>query len=288
MSEASGKAVKTAKKAAAHPGYELAARFGYAVRGLLYAGIGVSALPLALGYTGHAKDQRGTLLAVTSNGFRGPLLGVIIVGLVAYSLWGFVRAVWDPLHRGDDLPGLLDRAGFVWSGLVYGSLAVFCSQLLLAPQAGGGDGRLLSQVLSHRTGVIATIVAGLIGIAVGIGQLIEGYRAGFKKDLKRAGVSAEERLATEWLGRIGMVSRGVAFGLMGWLTILAAIRDDPKRVGNMSAALESLTANWEGRLLLLAVCLGFIAMGVHSLLAGRRMRLMSDTTPDPAKKTEHR
>lgn len=276
MSEASHKAVRGAKKAAESPGYELAARFGYGIRGLLYAGIGISALPLAFGYTGHAKDQRGTLLAVTSNGFRGPLLAVIIFGLLAYSLWGFLRAIWDPLRRGKDLPGLLDRAGFAWSGLVYGSLAIFCAQLLFSPQAGAGDGRLMGQVLAHRTGVIATIIAGAIGIGVGIGQLIEGYRAGFRKDLKKSRVSPEERLATEWLGRIGMAARGVAFGLMGWLTILAAISHDPKRVGNMSATLESLTASGAAKVLLLAVCLGFIAMGVHSFLAGRSIRLMSE------------
>ena len=31
------------------------------------------------------------------------LLFAVVIGLGAYSIWGFVRAVFDPLQRGDDI-----------------------------------------------------------------------------------------------------------------------------------------------------------------------------------------
>ena len=32
-----------------------------------------------------------------------------LAGLGAYSLWGFVRAIFDPLHRGDHPAGIAER-----------------------------------------------------------------------------------------------------------------------------------------------------------------------------------
>ena len=43
------------------------------------------------------------------------LMIVIVAGLIGYSLWGFVRALLDPLGRGTDTKGLTARAGYLLS-----------------------------------------------------------------------------------------------------------------------------------------------------------------------------
>src|SRR5437868_5176299 len=107
-----------AKRAAANPGLKLLQRLGYAVRGVLYVTMGFLALRIALGKPdGQATDLNGSLVYVVGNPFGKVLLFVAVVGLAAYSLWGLIRATFDPLHRGSDPSGYMERLGFVSSAV---------------------------------------------------------------------------------------------------------------------------------------------------------------------------
>ena len=112
VKSAARKANTRTKNAAANPVYELAARWGYVVRGFLYGLMGVIGLLLAVGIVGHATDQKTSLQYIAASPLGFLVLGIFAVGLAAYSTWGFVRAVYDPLHRGDEVPGLMARLGF--------------------------------------------------------------------------------------------------------------------------------------------------------------------------------
>src|SRR5216117_3511133 len=100
------RAKATTRKTAANPALELLERAGYIVRGVLYAAMGTFALGLAL-------------------------------GLGAYSIWGFVRAIFDPLHRGHDATGIAERLGFAWSGIAYLSIVVFALHIIAGSAASG-------------------------------------------------------------------------------------------------------------------------------------------------------
>lgn len=110
--------------AAANPWVERLARFGYLMRGVVYATIGVLALQLALGTGGQATTQSGAIAMLGSQPFGKGLLILIVVGLASYSLWGFIRALFDPLHRGHDSKGMVARIGFAFNGLAYGLLII--------------------------------------------------------------------------------------------------------------------------------------------------------------------
>src|SRR5450759_3024797 len=91
------------KHVAANPQLELLERLGYVVRGALYAVMGFLALRIALSQPGgKATDLSGSLVWLIGNPFGKVVLVVTIIGLIAYSIWGFVRAIYDPLHRGHD------------------------------------------------------------------------------------------------------------------------------------------------------------------------------------------
>ena len=92
----------TTRKTAANPALELLERAGYVIRGVLYAAMGTFALGLALGLGGTATDQSGSLRILTGGPAGNVMLFAVVIGLGAYSIWGFVRAVFDPLHRGHD------------------------------------------------------------------------------------------------------------------------------------------------------------------------------------------
>jgi len=69
--------------------------------------MGMLALAIALSIGGgQATDLSGSLVFLIGNPFGKVVLVAMIVGLSAYSLWGLVRAIFDPLHRGRDTSGV--------------------------------------------------------------------------------------------------------------------------------------------------------------------------------------
>src|SRR5487761_175769 len=175
------------KRAATNPVLELLERLGYVVRGTLYAVMGLLALKIVLSVTGgKTTDLTGSLVVLVSNPSGKFVLVIVAVGLAAYSIWGFTRAIYDPLHRGSDASGYMARLGFVSSALSYAAIVFFALQLLAGSGATTNDNtkNTVASVLTHPAGGALTILIGLVVIGVGLGQLVESYRATFAKDLK--------------------------------------------------------------------------------------------------------
>src|ERR1051326_7368818 len=175
------------ERTAANPALEMLERAGYVVRGVLYATMGSLALGLALGTGGNATDQSGSLVFLTQNGAGRVVLLVVIACLGAYALWGFVRAIFDPLHRGDDPPGVAERLGFAWSGIAYTSVVLFALRLLIgnSPSHRDSTQAAIASILALPAGKWLAIGIGLVAIGVGLGQFVDAYKATFKTDLKR-------------------------------------------------------------------------------------------------------
>jgi hypothetical protein len=262
---------------AANPQLELLERLGYVVRGVLYAVMGFLALRIALAQRGgKATDLSGSLVWLIGNPLGKLVLIVTIIGLAAYSLWGFVRAIYDPLHRGRDTKGIAARIGFVTSALSYAAIAFFALQILGGQGAASHDStqRTVSSLLANPAGGFITELLGIIAIGIGIGQFIEAYRATFKNDLKGAEMSRSERDIAIGLGRFGMAARGVTFLVIGWFLIQAGLHNAPAQVHGFGGAFLFLLAQPYGRLLLGIVALGFIALGLHSFACARWIRLL--------------
>jgi uncharacterized protein DUF1206 len=269
------RAAKDVEKQAANPWFERATRLGYGVRGILYGLVGILAIGQALGIGGQATDMRGGVEAITDNPLRYPILAIALVGLIAYSGWGFVRAVYDPLHRGDDPVGLAARLGFVWSGISYLFLAVFLIQLGAGRSAHGEMVRnFVAATLQRPAGRWVAAAAGAVCIAFGLGQFVDTVKASFRKDLKRGAMTRWQRLAAEYLGRFGMLSRGVIFSMLGWFVVLAALTQNPGQARGWGSVFDVLAAQPHGQVLLVFVALGFVALGLHSFACARWIRTL--------------
>jgi Domain of Unknown Function (DUF1206) len=269
------KANREAKKASASPGFQLAERFGYAVRGVLYGSMGVLALGVATSSGGRLVDQSGSLSLVASAPFGRIVVAAFVVGIGAYSAWGFIRAVYDPLHRGRGTRGLANRLGWAWSGTSYGLLAIFALRLAVAGPHAPGDAvtGVATWLFGLPGGRLLTLAAGAAAIGAGIAQFVDAYQAGWHRDLKRGQMSDVERTAALWLGRAGLAARGVTFSAMGCLLGLAGWTADPDVAGGYAGAFHFLQSGPGGRLLLALVALGFVALGLHSLACARWIRL---------------
>src|SRR6202049_2273228 len=131
----------TIKQAAGNSQLELLERLGYVVRGLLYAVMGILVLRIAVGIGGgQATDLSGSMVFLIGNPFGKLVLIVVIVGLAAYSIWGFIRAIYDPLHRGSDASGYMARLGFVSSALSYLAIVIFGLQILAGSSTAARSG----------------------------------------------------------------------------------------------------------------------------------------------------
>jgi fumarate reductase subunit D len=268
------------KRAAANPLLALLERLGYVVRGALYAVMGLLALGLTLGIGGgESTDLSGSLVFLISNPFGKLVLIAAVIGLGAYSLWGFTRAIYDPLHRGRGAGGYMARLGFVSSAVSYAAIVFFALRILLGSGGAAGDGtqKSIAEILTHPGGGPLTIVIGLIAILVGLGQFLEAYRATFQEDLKGAEMTASERNAAIGLGRFGMFARGVIFLVIGWFLVQAGIHHDPSQVQGFGSAFLFLLGQPFGRFLLGIVALGFVALGLHSFACARWIRLMGSS-----------
>ena len=274
-----GSANRIAKRATRHPAYKSLARAGYLVRGFLYGFMGFVALRIAISGVAQNADQQTSLLAIAGFPLGRLLLIAAIAFLAAYALWGFIRAIYDPLDRGDDATGIATRVAFAFSGFAYLGLTLFAIGLLTH----GGSGQhpdeiqqAAGRVLTAPAGIVIAEVAGLIAIAAGIGQFVEAYRATFQKDMKRGLMSRDEKRVTKALGQFGFVSRGLVFILMGWFILLAALQHNARQAHGFSGIFAYLLTQAYGRPLLGFLGLGFIALGLHSLALARYIRLPGD------------
>ncbi|HUZ86255.1 MAG TPA: DUF1206 domain-containing protein [Candidatus Baltobacterales bacterium] len=265
------------KRAATNPVLELLERLGYAARGALYVVMGVLAFRIASGTPGgQATDLTGSLVFLIGNPFGKLVLIAMIVGLLAYSLWGFVRAIYDPMHRGRDATGIMARLGFVSSAVSYGAIALFGLGVLSGSGGAAGDStqKYATTLLSHPFGGVLTIVVGLVSFGIGVGQFVEAYKATFAADLKGAEMSESLRKIAIALGRFGMAARGVTFLIIGWFLVQAGFNHNAAQAHGFGGAFLFLLSQPFGQVLVGVVSIGFIALGLHSFACARWVRLM--------------
>jgi hypothetical protein len=254
-------------------------RYGYFARGILFATVGFLALQVALGNSSTIKDQNGALAAIAAQPFGRVLLIVIVAGLIGFSLWGFIRAIFDPLDRGHDKQGIVERAGFVISGISYGALVYPFVQLILGSSSAAPKTQtqttqdVTAQVLAQPFGPWLIGSVGLLVIGWGLGQVYLAYTAKFQKDFEPGKMNATEK---EWMvmsGRVGIGARGLVFALIGFFLIQAALHADAKQAIGLDGALLKLAQQPEGTLLLIAAAAGLIVFGVYSMLSARWLQV---------------
>ncbi len=252
-----------ARHAKRHP-LETLGRVGYAVKGVVYAVIGVLAFDAARG-SGDPEGQQGAFEAIASTSYGTVLLWIVVVGLAAYALWRILLAVFDPEGKGDDLEGGLKRAFYVVSGVIYGGLAYSAYQTLSGGGSGGGN------ETEERTQTVLGLPGGrwIVG-AVALGILIYGgvqfwraYQASFMEKFDLEGVAAQNRTWVKRVGQGGLAARGVVYLIVAGFLGQAALQSDADEAGGLDQALAALQRQSFGPWLLGLVGIGLVLYGVY-------------------------
>jgi hypothetical protein len=269
------KGEKAVKEAAYSPTMELLTRLGYAVKGFLYIAIGFISIAGALGRSTTPSDQLGAIVEFSKLPYADLLLWTILFGMVSYSLWGVIRAVLDPFHKGTDLKGLLTRAGYLISAATYASFVVPTYYLIIGAREGAGPNgttQLVSTVMSMPMGRWIVGAVGLAAIAAGLYQIYMGFKMDFDQHFKPYALQPDQLRIAKQIGRYGTMARGVVFALAGYFVTLAAWQANSGQARGVDGALDYLAKQPYGLWLLAVIAIGLIAFGLYSFMSAAWFR----------------
>jgi hypothetical protein len=255
----------------------LIGRFGFVARGAVYVIVGWLALRAAVGI-GSATDKQGALEAIAQQPEGAILLGVVAGGLFAYTAWSLIRAVFDPERRGHRAGALVTRIGYAIAGLSYGGLALEAAHLAFGSDSAGPSSDASTQdwtarLLDAPFGPPLVAIVGGIMLAVAANEFVNAYTAKFGRELSLDGLGPEARRWVIRVGRMGLVARGVVFGLIGVFLIQASRHNDAGEAVGLGGALQKLTEQPYGDLLLGIVAAGLFMNGLFSFIEARYGRL---------------
>ena len=153
------------------------------------------AVDVALGKGGALATPQGAIAAIGKQPAGLVFLWVILLGLVSYALWGVVRAVYDPLHKGRDMKGLLARFGFLASAFGYAILVWPTYGYITGASktaSGSGTQKLIATVMVMPWGRWAIGILGLAVLAGGLYQIYLGFKADFDRQFQTYALTGDE------------------------------------------------------------------------------------------------
>jgi hypothetical protein len=265
-------------RAAVHagPAIALLARAGYAAKGVVYALVGALSLLAAAGRGGSTTGSRGALRSLLDHSYGQAILSVIAIGLGGYALWCFVRALLDPERDGTGAKGIARRLGNLAKGVVHAALVVAVVGMARGTAGGGDDDGVrdwTAWLMSFPLGIWLVAIAGASVVVYGLRQLYRAWTIDLDHRLSLGRMSAALHQWTIRFSRFGMAARGVVFGVIGTLLVLAALHANPGEAKGVGGALQTLQRQPFGRFLLAAVALGLVAYGAYQLILARYRRI---------------
>ncbi|WP_428986139.1 DUF1206 domain-containing protein [Streptomyces pyxinae] len=251
---------------------EVAGRWGFAARGVIYVLVGVLALRIALGGGGGEQaDKGGALAEIASKPFGAALLWVVGIGLVGMALWQLSEAVWGTKTT----KRLLSVGRAVFYGVVSWSVLTFAAG---DHSQGGGSSDQQSQDVTAKALDLPAgqwLVAA-VGVGIAVTGVVGAVRAGMRKyhkHLKLGEMSATSRRAVDVTGVSGGIARGLVFLVAGGFAVAAAVQYDPDKAKGMDDTLRAFAGTPAGPWLMAAIALGLAMFGVFCFAMARWRRV---------------
>lgn len=250
---------------------DVGVRFGLLSYGVVHLLMAWLALQLALGDREGTVSGSGALRQLAANDVGRVSLFVIAGGFAVLVVWQVIEAAVG--HRDEDgARRAFRRVASLGRAVVYGALGWISLRLALG--SGGqsqGTDSLTSRLMSVPFGVFLVGVVGVVLFCIGGGLVFRGWTERFLDDLEARGTTGNEGRAYRWLGKIGYISKGIAFALVGGLFVYAAWTHDPDKSGGLDQALQKLLEQPFGPYLVALVGVGFACFGVFCFAWARHL-----------------
>ena len=254
--------------------FEVLSRGGFLARGAIYGIIGILAFLVAVSDKGKLTNQEGAIKTLRDQSFGEVLLVVAAIGLGGYAIWRLFRAALG--HGPEASDETIDRLGGLGSGLIYGGLCIATIKVLMGSKSEGASsrpGETTAGVFDWPAGRWLVGIAGLVGLGIGVYQLVKGLRQKFLEELKTDEMSPDMRTWITRIGTVGHVARGVVFGLIGWFLLKAAWEFDAQEAVGLDGALTKILKAAYGPWLLGIVAAGLIAFAAYSISESRYRKI---------------
>ena len=257
---------------------ERGARLGFAVKGIVYATIGLLAARLALGQSGgRTTDPQGALRAIGASTFGELTLTVIGVGLLSYSGWRLLAAMRGSDEDGHGFRARLTRLGKTLDGVFHGWLGLEALQLLSRARRSQST----EDMAQHWSAKALPIPAGrwvLLAVSIGMAayaiyQIVRQIRSGARDHLQFGDTSEGAQRTIDLLGRYGTSAMSVVLIIIAWMLLRATLTYDPSKAGGIGLSLAKVLQERHGRFLLGIVSLGFVSFGAFQIASARYRRI---------------
>jgi hypothetical protein len=220
--------------------------------------------------TGGSADSSGALRQVADEPFGKVLLGLMAIGLFGFALWMAIEASIGYWYQTDDRKRLFKRVSAGVKALLGLAVGLQSANLAL-----GGSTKSSSQSQADWTAKLMGAPAGrVLVVLVGLGIIAVGgylvYKGVEKKFLEKLEGGASEALVR--FGQAGWIARGVVFGVLGILVVVAGVKEQPQKARGLDAALRTLADQPFGTVILCLIALGLAAYGVFQVITARRHR----------------
>ncbi len=254
----------------------LLARTGLIAKGIIYCLIGVIAFMAAFelnGQTNEDASKKGVFEIISRQTGGKILLGVVVLGLLCYCAWRFYE-VFNKKDSGFSKKSNGKRLRYLFSGLVYLSLAVYGAKMLLFNEYDNGDStqETAANLLNKPFGQWLLGIFGLIIAGVGIYQAWYGLSEKYRKHVGSLGMQSRNAKVILVAGKAGYIARGVVWLIISWLLLKAAMHASSKEAGDTGKAFGFLEDSPFGSYMLGALGVGLIAYGLFSFVRARYER----------------
>lgn len=265
---------EAAREAHQHPVLDAIARVGLIGYGLVYGLIGVLALKVAWGEPDRDGPSSGGALDQLAESTVGTIaLWATAVGLAGLAFWQLLEAaVGDKEHRRDP-KGVVDRLKHVGKALIFGAIGAKA----LSTATSGPTEQSDSDKAEGLTAWLLGLPLGwllVVAIAVGVGvyglyAIRKGWTERFRDELEPEGQTGDSGRGIVLLGKIGYISKGIAFLIVAGLFMTAAATTDSDEAGSIDDAVATLLDQPYGPALLTVLGAGLCCFGLFALAWAR-------------------
>src|SRR5688572_11247020 len=151
-------------------------RFGLVSKGVVYCLLGILTTMAAVGLGKDKASKKDAFNFLYEQPFGKILLLLIAIGIFGFVMMRIFQTVKDTEDHGSDAKGLITRAGYGISALLYLSLGIYAIKLLISSADGGGDTRqfVVSKILQFDKGEWIIGITGIVVMISGGYQIYKG------------------------------------------------------------------------------------------------------------------
>ena len=251
--------------------FDHAVRVGLIAYGVVHLLIAWIALQLAFGQNQGSASSKGALSELAKSPMGGVLLYVVAAGFGALVVWQLLEALTG--HR--DERGNKRTFKRVGSGLkvvLYGTLGLSALKIAMGGGSGGSHTKAMTAKLMDMPG--GQLLVGVVGLAIlgfAARLIYRGLSEDFADKLDIEGRLGDSGKAFITFGKIGYVSKGLAFFIVAALFLWAAWTHDPQKSGGLDQALHKLVQQPFGTPMLIALAAGIACYGLFAFAWARHL-----------------